>query len=288
MLSLAARMLRHRIGSALATLIALATGVMILMSMGVLVESGLRNRLTPQRYAAADVVLAHRDITFTGKDLDGDTTSTTVVLPEGGTGPVTLVGQLRGVPGVATVVADVAIPVVPLAAGTVPAVGHGWSSAALTPYRMVAGDRPGADDEIVVDARLAAAAGDALRPGRQADVVVGGTPRRYRVSGVAEADHLSGRPAVVFFTDARASALAPVPGRVAAIGVIAAPGADRATLTAAVGRLAGTAGAEAYAGADRGLAEQSGGTAARDLLIQVGAAFGGYVVLLIVFVVAGT
>ncbi|OLE28206.1 MAG: permease [Actinobacteria bacterium 13_1_20CM_3_71_11] len=288
MLSLAARMLRHRIGSALATLIALATGVMILMSMGVLVESGLRYRPTPQRYAAADVVVAHRDITFTGKDLDGDTTSTTVVLPEGGTVPVTLVGQLRGVPGVATVVADVSIPVVPLAAGTVPAVGHGWSSAALTPYRMVAGDRPSADDEIVVDARLAAAAGDALRPGRQADVVVGGTPRRYRVSGVAEADHLSGQPAAVFFTDARASALAPVPGRVAAIGVIAAPGADRATLTAAVGRLAGTAGAKAYAGADRGLAEQSGDTAARDLLIQVGAAFGGYVVLLIVFVVAGT
>src|SRR2546423_9732620 len=142
MLSLAARMLRHRIGSALATLIALATGVMILMSMGVLVESGLRYRPTPQRYAAADVVVAHRDITFTGKDLDGDTTSTTVVLPEGGTVPVTLVGQLRGVPGVATVVADVSIPVVPLAAGTVPAVGHGWSTPPLTPYRVGAGGRP--------------------------------------------------------------------------------------------------------------------------------------------------
>src|SRR5256885_3715054 len=165
MLSLAARMLRHRIGSALATLIALATGVMILMSMGVLVESGLRYRPTPQRYAAADVVVAHRDITFTGKDLDGDTTSTTVVLPEGGTVPVTLVGQLRGVPGVATVVADVSIPVVPLAAGTVPAVGHGWSSAALTPYRMGAGGPPRAGDEIVVGARPPAAARGAPRPG---------------------------------------------------------------------------------------------------------------------------
>src|SRR2546423_13935287 len=177
MLSLAARMLRHRIGSALATLIALATGVMILMSMGVLVESGLRNRLTPQRYAAADVVLAHRDITFTGKDLDGDTTSTTVVLPEGGTGPVTLVGQLRGVPGVATVVADVSIPVVPLAAGTVPAVGHGWSSAALTPYRMVAGGPPRPDAEIGLGPRPAARGRGALRPGRRARRAGGGPPR---------------------------------------------------------------------------------------------------------------
>src|SRR5439155_6492472 len=99
---------------------------------------------------------------------------------------------------------------------------------------------------------------------------------------------LSGQPAAVFFTDTRAAALAPLPGRVSAIGVIAAPGTDRASLTAALTRLAETAGAKAYTGADRGLAERSDDTAAGALLIQVGAAFGGYVVLLIVFVVAGT
>jgi putative ABC transport system permease protein len=287
MLRLAAKMLRHRIGGAVATLVALAAGVMILMSMGVLVESGLRYRPTPQRYAAADVVVAHRDITFTSKDFDGDTTSTTVVLPEGGTVPAALVDQIRAVPGVSTAVADVSIPVVPLAAAKIPAAGHGWGSAALTPYRIVAGAPPRTDDEIVVDARLAAA-GDALRPGREADLLVGGTVHRYRVSGTAEPAPGSDQPTAVFFTDARAAALAPVPGRATAIGVIATAGVDRAALTAAVGRIAGTAGAKTYAGADRGLAEPSADTAAGALLIQVGGAFGGYVVLLIVFVVAGT
>jgi putative ABC transport system permease protein len=288
MLALAAKMLRHRTGSAIATLVALAAGVMILMAMGALVESGLRFRPTPQRYAAADVIVAHQDLTVTGKDVGGDTVRTTVRLPEGGTVPATLVDRIRQVPGVSTVVGDDSIVVVPLASASVPAAGHGWSSAALTPYRITAGTAPGADGEIVVDARLAAAAGGALRPGRQTDVLVGGIARHYRVSGIAERPAASGQPAAVFFTDARAAALTPHPGRVDAVGVIAAPGADRAALLTDVRRLADTAGAEAYAGTDRGRAVQSDVSTARDLLIQLGASFGGYVVLLIVFVVAGT
>src|SRR5947207_11975987 len=92
-------MLRHRAGSALATLIALAAGVMILMSMGALVESGLRYRPHAQRYAAADIVVAHRDMTITGKDLDGEAVTTTVALPEGKV-PVALPDQIQRVPGV--------------------------------------------------------------------------------------------------------------------------------------------------------------------------------------------
>ena len=42
MMRFALRMLRHRPGSVLATLIALAVGAMILTALGVLVESGLR------------------------------------------------------------------------------------------------------------------------------------------------------------------------------------------------------------------------------------------------------
>jgi hypothetical protein len=57
MLSLAVRSLRHRIGSAVATLVALAAGVMILMSMGTLVESGLRYSPAPDKYAASTVVV---------------------------------------------------------------------------------------------------------------------------------------------------------------------------------------------------------------------------------------
>src|SRR4051812_12936609 len=124
MLMLAAKMLRHRTGSAIATLIALAAGVMILMAMGALVESGLRFHPTPQRYAATDVVVAHHDLAVVSKDIGGDTVRTTVQLPEGGTVPATLVDQIRQVAGKPTVVADESIPVMSVASGSAPVVGH--------------------------------------------------------------------------------------------------------------------------------------------------------------------
>ena len=86
MITLAARMLRHRMGSAIATLIALTAGVVILAAMGALTESGLRYRPAPWQYAAADVIVAHRDLSFTVREL-GDTTRVTVPLPDGGTVP---------------------------------------------------------------------------------------------------------------------------------------------------------------------------------------------------------
>jgi hypothetical protein len=275
-------MLRHRAGSAAATLVALAAGVVILMSMGTLTESGLRFRPEPQRYAAADLVVAHRDITFTGKSFDGETTRTTVTLPEGGTVPAALADQIRQLPGVTAAVADSPVAVVPLAAASVPATGHGWSSAVLTPYRLLAGAAPRTDGEVVLDARLAATAG--LRSGQETELLVGGTARRYRISGIADGT-AAGQPAAVFFTDGHAMAVSPHPGRVQAVGVIAV---DRAALAPAVERLARDAGAKVYAGADRGLAERSDRADARELLATVGAVFGGYVAMLILFVVAGT
>jgi putative ABC transport system permease protein len=52
--------------------------------------------------------------------------------------------------------------------------------------------------------------------------------------------------------------------------------------------IAASTGAKVYAGNDRGLAEQSTVEDAKDLLVQAGGAFGGYVVMLVIFVVAGT
>ncbi len=276
MTTLALKMLRHRPGSAVATLIALAAGVMILMAMGTLVESGLRYRPEPVRYAAADVVVAHRDITVTTKDLDGEVVRSTVRLPEGGTVPADLAGRIRALPGVATVAADDPVAVVLPATGTA-ATGHGWGSAVLAPYRLVDGVAPAGDDEVAVDRRLG------LAPGQRAEVLAGGTARTYRVSGV-----LDGPAAAVFFSDAHAATLSPHPGRTSVIGVVTAPGAGKAELVAAVRGLAAEAGATVYTGAGRGQVEESDGLAARELLVQAGGAFGGYVVLLIVFVVAAT
>ncbi|WP_305785612.1 ABC transporter permease [Symbioplanes lichenis] len=283
MTRLAARMLRHRPGSTVATLLALAIGALVLTAMGMLVESGVRYHGAPYRYAAADLVVAHRDLTVTGKDIDGEKVTTTVPLSEGGTVGDDLAGKLRDVPGVTAAVADRTLPVVAAAAAGIPLAGHGWGSASLMPYAMVAGGKPAADNEVVVDNRLAAAAG--FRPGQTIELLVDGTAHRYEVSGVAEGAHSSGtRPAAVFFTDRAAAAIDPRPGRADAVGVFLAPGADRQAVTA----IAAEAGARVYAGDDRGQAEESAEGPMRNLLIQIGGTFGGYVVLLVVFVVAGT
>ncbi|TNH29684.1 FtsX-like permease family protein [Micromonospora orduensis] len=272
MTALAARLLRHRAGPAAATLLALIAGVMILVAMGILVESGLRFRPEPRVWVAADLVVADRTVSHTSREFDGEMTTSTVTLPEGGTVDAALVDQIRRLPGVAAVTGDDRVVI-----GAPAAVGHSWGTYAFTGRPVTAGVAPRADDEVLADSRLGVAPGDRL------DLTVGGVSRPYRVSAVADTG-----AADVFFTDAQAARLSARPGRVDAIGVRVASDADRGAVADAVRRMASAAGASTYAGGDRGEAEQSANLAARSMLVTAGSAFGGYVVLLIVFVVAGT
>ncbi|WP_430784140.1 ABC transporter permease [Actinoplanes sp. G11-F43] len=271
MTALAARMLRHRPGASAATLVALALGALILTAMGVLVESGLRYRAEPVRYAAADLVVARPDTTFHTKEFDGEVYTSTVALPEGGTVPLGLAGQILGAGGVATVAVDEDVPVV--TPDGVPVPGRGWGSAVLTPYQLIAGEAPAGDRQIVMTE-------GAAEVGETVPLMIGGVLRPYTVSGLARG------PAAVFFTDSRAAALSPHDGAVRAIGVIAEPGTDVGALR---DRIAGIAGdARVLTGAESGLAERSEDRSAASLLVQIGGSFGGYVIMLIVFVVAAT
>ncbi|MDI9835206.1 ABC transporter permease [Streptomyces sp. KAU_LT] len=284
MLSLAAQMLRFRKGGFAATFLALAAGVAVLMTCALLVESGLRYHGTPQRYARTVAVVADRDLTVTQKVL-GEKESTTLTLPERGSVPGSLVTRIADVPGVSKAVGERWIPAVSPAAPDTPVTGRGWASAALAPYKLLAGSPPRGDGDIAVDSRLADAAG--LRPGDRTEIVTGGRALTLKVSGVVEAAG-AGSGSTLFFTDARAARLDPRPGRFDAIGVLAEPGADTAAVVAAVRRAADHAGATTYVGADRGLAEEPEAAAARDLTVQAGGAFGGYAAAIIVFTAAST
>lgn len=288
MLSLAAQMLRFRKGSFLATFLALAAGVAILMTCALLVESGMRYEGTPQRYGRAVAVVADRSMTVTHSTL-GEKESTTIALPERGSVPDSLVTRLAGVPGVAKAVGDRSLPVVPTAAPDTPATGRGWSSAALAPYKVTAGKPPRSGDEIAVDSRLAAAAD--LRPGARTEVVARGRTLTVRVSAIVEAEgskDAAGGTAALFFTDARAVELDPRPERFDAIGVLAEPDADESAVIDAVRRVAEDAGAETFTGDERGRAEDPAIASARDLSIQAGSAFGGYAAMIVVFAAAST
>ncbi|WP_431920727.1 ABC transporter permease, partial [Micromonospora wenchangensis] len=272
MTRLAARLLRHRAGPAVATLLALLAGVTILVAMGTLVESGLRWRPEPRLWATADLVVAHRTLSQQTREFGGDTSTSTVALPEGGTVDAALVERVRRLPGVADATGDDRVPIrVP------PADGHGWATYAFAGRSVGTGVAPRADDEVAVDVRLGASPGDRL------DLVVGGVARSYRVSAAVD----TGTDAV-FFTDAQAARLSAHPGRVDTIGVRLTPDADREAVADAVRQIAAPTGATVHVGVDRGTVEQPAELAAQGLLVSVGAAFGGYVVLLIVSVVAGT
>ncbi|MBE1486300.1 FtsX-like permease family protein [Plantactinospora soyae] len=288
MLGLAAQMLRFRKRSFVATFVALAAGVMILMACGLLVESGLRYHGLPQRYAETVAVVANRDLTVVGPKTFGEEepTSTTVALPERGSVPDSLVAAIAEVPGVASAVGDHSIVATVAASPGLPTTGHGWGSAALAPYRVASGTPPRSDGEIAVDARLAA--GGRLSPGDITAIITGGTAHEYRVSGVVEAAGADGPTAALFFTDARAARLNAHQGNVDAIGVLAEPGADRSAVVAAVRRVAAEAGAKTYTDAERGLVEQPEAAGARGLIVGAGTAFGGYAAMIIIFVVAGT
>ncbi|GGQ41852.1 ABC transporter permease [Streptomyces althioticus] len=286
MFRLAAQTLRHRTGGFLATFAALAAGVTVLMTCALLVESGWRHQGDPHRYGAAVAVVADRDLTVDGPTVFGETERTTVLLPERGSVPEKVAGDLADVPGVERAVGDRRLVVTTTAAPRLPTTGHGWSSTALAPHRLVSGRPPRSDGEIAVDARLAGPTG--LVPGATTQVVTGGVSRTYEVSGVVGADGAASGRAALFFTDAHAAALDPHPGRFDAVGVLTAPDADRDAVLAEVRRIADTAGATAYTGDDRGLAAEPESAAARSLALGAGAAFAGYAAAVVGFVVAGT
>ncbi|GIF65551.1 ABC transporter permease [Asanoa ishikariensis] len=144
-----------------------------------------------------------------------------------------LAASLRAVPGVAAAVPDRSFyaqlvsagrPIGDPAAGD--PLGHGWSTAALAPYRLVAGAAPSAADEVVLDA------GYGLAPGDSATVLTATGPRPMRVSGTVDGPG-------IYVSDASAVALAP---GVRAIGLVLEPAAAAETVAAAARAKIGGAG----------------------------------------------
>jgi putative ABC transport system permease protein len=260
MLRLAALSARGRLGAFTGALVALFAAAVLSMAWGMQLESILRTHAPVERYAAtAAVVTGHQEA-------GGD-----VPLSERARVSSALAARLAAVPGVRAAIGDVSVPA---QLGTRAVVAHGWSSAALTPYVLTAGRRPVRPDEVVtgypavLGARLVLSATEPART----DIVV----------GVARPGHPVSQQMAIFLTDAEATQLAGHPGRVDAIGVLAAPGFDVSRLRAAAD------GAQVLTGAARGAAEYPDLEQTRTVLIPVTAAFGGLAMFIAIFVVAST
>jgi putative ABC transport system permease protein len=264
MLRLALLSGRGRLGTFAGALVALAASSALVMAGGMPLEAALRTHPPVERYAGATAVVTGQQIV--GRDHD-------VPLGERARVDAGLTARLAAVPGVRAAIADVSVPA---RLGARTAAAHGWSSAALTPYVLSAGRAPAGPGEVVtgypapVGAKLRLASTEASRP-----VTVVGVARPRGRAPVR-------RQPAIFLTDGEVARLAGHPGRVDAIGVLAAPGFDASRLRAA------SSGAAVLTGDARGRAEHPELQQARTTLIAVTASFGGLALFIAIFVVAST
>lgn len=263
MLRLAVISARGRLGRFTGALVALIASSVLVMAGGMTLESALRTHPPVERYAAAAAVVTGQQTV--GADHD-------VPLGERARVSSALAARLAAVPGARAAIGDLSVPAW---LGGRATEAHGWGSATLTPYLLSAGRAPAGPDEVVTGYR--AALGAKLR------LASSGAPRTVTVVGVARPRHPVGQRRAIFLTDAEAARLAGHPGRVDAIGVLAAPGFDSSRLRAAAGP-----GAVVLTGDERGQAESPDLQEGRTRLIAVAASFGGLALFIAVFVVAGT
>jgi putative ABC transport system permease protein len=300
--------LRHRPAVLAGSLIAITLSSMVIVISASFVATGASTVVPPDRLAGAAVVVTGRQqvsATF-GRGEDAETER--LALPGYRRVPAALARRLAAIPGVTRAVADVSFPVaLDLGHGrvitgtavtgpsggrsTVPVTGHGWPSAALTPFRLVTGAAPATSGQIVIGAGLARSFG--LHLGSEVWLAGRDLPA-LRVVGVT-ADGRDGEASAtsVFFAAAQAAALYGHPGQADLVGVTGASGAAPAALAARVTTVLDSWGLRSgrytvVTGAKRGPAEDLAAATDNLNLLEIGGSAGIDVVLIALFVVAGT
>jgi putative ABC transport system permease protein len=241
--------------------LALGSGFVAIMLMTLTATSGIPFP-GPQRFAAAPIVVVpHKTERFTA---DGFPFSLPVQQPGGLPAPV-----VKRLASMGRTVPDHTFPA-QQAGGPPGQVGHAWSAASFTPYRLVAGHPPATASEVVVGG------GSPALVGHRVQVTTAEGTSTYTVAGVT-------RPVwfehAIFFTDAAAAHISPPIDAVVAYGP---PGAVR--------RAAGRGATQVLTGAARKQADPdpSGG---QDQLYATSAAAGtstGLGVFVAVFVMIAT
>ncbi len=276
MFSLAWSTIKARRGGFVAAFVALFCGAAVITAGGVLLESGLRSGVTPERYAAAAVVVG-------GKQAFDESGGLSTPFAERGALPADVADRIGRVPGVDVAVAERSVEVTVPSAGTdVPVYAHGWSSARLAPFALTAGRQPEAPGETVLDTGLAASAG--LSTGDTTRIAVGSVPADYRVVGLVSAPALT-RQAAVFVTDDVAAGLS---DRLTAVGVLARSGVDADDLAQRITSAIGDVPLTTYTGHDIGDVEFLDVGQARSFLTALSSSLVGTIAMVVLFVVAST
>src|SRR5262245_18374423 len=139
MLRLALGTLVSRKGGALGALAAVGLAVVLVVSCGILLESSLRASTPVERLHEASVVVQGEPAV---RPSEGEA-NLPVSLAERRPIDESLAERIRPVTGVERVVADRSVYARLVdGRGVLHTVGHGWASAAVTPYRLTDGHAP--------------------------------------------------------------------------------------------------------------------------------------------------
>ena len=279
-----------RAGSTAGVFVMIAITATIAAAAGQIMATGL-GAPGPGRFAAADAVVRANPTVTLGHGDDADTVDverTALLAPAA-------LQRVAALPGVKSAIGDVAFPLTVIAPdghplhaqGGGPAHGHGWPSAALTPYRLVAGHAPAASDEIAIDAPLADAGH--VRVGGSVRIVTPAGPAKLRLSGIVTAPRSQRqRQSAAFLTEQRAQQLSGLGAGFNAIAVDADPGQNSRALTRGIANAAGN---DAQALDHRHAAAADAGDPSafdRIELVAVVASSGGITLGIAIFVLAGT
>ncbi|MFF1381365.1 ABC transporter permease [Streptomyces sp. NPDC058308] len=255
------------------TFVALMMASLIVAACGILLETGLRASVPPDRYAGAPVVAAaDQSAHFVTGSGDSKSESDTP-LPDRARIDASLVAEAGAVPGARTAVPDVTFPV---QSGGKDVTAHGWGSTAFTGEKLTAGRAPHPGE--VVLAAPGATVGD------RTTLTTADGPRDFRVSGTVRAGQAA---PTAWFADSDAVRVSGHPGRVDAVAVLPKDGVPADALKAQVAHALGGK-AKVHTGDDRGAAEGSELAYAKELLTALGGSFGGIAALTAVFTAAGT
>ncbi|MGW4031407.1 FtsX-like permease family protein [Streptomyces sp. NPDC004838] len=297
---LARAAVRFKPASFAGTFVALLMSALIVTACGVLLETGIRASVPPERYAKAPVVAAAdqyvRVVTGSGEDREEEATP----LPDTARVDADLATKAARTPGAANAIADFTFPVRPAVGGASDGeqvvlsgalTAHGWGSHAFTGTALTAGSAPG-EGEVVLDARTARTAKAAVGDTVTLDTAAG--QREFRVAGLAEPGpgdtprKTGSAGALAWFADAQAPTLAGHPGKADAIAVLAKHGTDAGALAESVKKSLEGSGAQVHVGDDRGAIEDPGLGYAKETLFGIGGSFGGIATIVAIFTAAGT
>lgn len=242
----------------------------LLAGVGVLMESGLRGGVEPQRFRYVDVVV-------TAPEPSGITIGVGAVQRPPLDGDV--VSAVEAVPGVSRAAAEVTIPLSTDDGSLVSA--HTWGLIALRDDALVSGTTPDHAGDVVLDTSLDYGVGD------QVVLLHGAVPTTYTVVGLVDRPEPSHRPFDVYLSNGDVAGLRPQGNeQVTAIGVLVDQGVSSPEVADRISDQ--VADVATFTGEAKGDAEFPDSSAGAAGLLTVAGSFFGTASVIVVFIVAST